>query len=80
MLCAQSNLLLETHSFTNIVQDNGPAMKQLPNDVKGFGNGPYIKVSEGEKRFNDIVKKNGHRSTKDILINELLELLKWNKL
>lgn len=55
-------------------------MKQLPNDVRGFGNGPYLKVAEGEKLFNEIVKKYGHRDTKDTLIEGLLGLLKWKKL
>lgn len=79
-ICFLSNLILETHFFTNVVQDEGPAIKQLPNGVYGFGNGPYIKVSEGKKRFKDIVKEYGHSDTKEKLIEELLALLKWNKL
>ncbi|KAL5241033.1 hypothetical protein ACI65C_008443 [Semiaphis heraclei] len=55
-------------------------MKRLQKDVQGFGNGPFLKVVEGEKRFNDIVKKYGHSLNKDTLITELLELLKWDKL
>jgi len=55
-------------------------MKRLQKDVQGFGNGPFLKVAEGEKRFNDIVKKYGHSRNKDTLITELLELLKWDKL
>ncbi|VVC27710.1 Hypothetical protein CINCED_3A010700 [Cinara cedri] len=75
-----SNSLLDIHLFTNIVQDEGPAMRHLINGVQGFGNGSYIKVTEGEKRFNGIVKKYGHSDTKNTLIKELLQLLKWNKL
>jgi len=55
-------------------------MKRLQKDVQGFGNGPFLKVTEGEKRFNDIVKKYGHSHNKDTLIEELLRLLKWDKL
>lgn len=55
-------------------------MECLSNGVRGFGNGPYLKVVEGEKRFDDIVKKYGHSDTKDTLISELLELLKWKKM
>lgn len=72
-------MIFETHFFTNCGQ-NGATMEQLPNDVRGFGNGPYLKVTEGEKLFKDIVKKYGHKNTRDILIEELLGLLKWNKL
>lgn len=54
-------------------------MVHLPNGVLGIGNGPFIKVTEGEIRFNNIVKKYGHRHTRDVLIQELLELLKWDK-
>lgn len=79
-LCVYSKSSLETHLFTNIVQDEGPAMKRLLNGVLGFGNGTFLKVTEGEKCFNDIVKKYGHSNTKDILIKKLLQLLKWNKL
>lgn len=75
-----SKLSLETHFFTNYVQDEGPAMKQLSKGVYGFGGGPFLKVTEGEKRFRDIVKEYGHSKTKDILIEQILELLKWNKL
>lgn len=80
VVCVQSRLSLETHFFTNFVQDGGPPMKHLQNGVQGFGNGPFLKVAEGKKRFNDIVKKYGHSHNKDILINELLGLLKWDKL
>ncbi|XP_060836205.1 transport and Golgi organization protein 2 isoform X2 [Rhopalosiphum padi] len=71
---------LETHYFTNFVQDEGPALKHIQNGVQGFGNGPFLKVAEGEKLFNDIVKKYGHSNHKDTLIKELLRFLKWNKL
>lgn len=71
---------LETHIFTNFVQDKGPATKLVQNGVHGFGNGPFLKVAEGEKRFKDIVKKYGHSHSKDTLIKELLGLLKWDKL
>jgi len=54
-------------------------MEYLPNGVHGFASGPFLKVIEGKKRFNDIVKKYGHSDTKDTLIDELLGLLKWNK-
>lgn len=70
---------MEMYLYTNIVQDGGSPIKRLPNGVQGFGNGRYLKVVEGEKRFNDIVKKYGHSDTKDTLISELLELLKWKK-
>lgn len=55
-------------------------MQNLPNGVRGFGNGPFLKVTQGEKMFNDIVQKYGHSNTKDLLIEKLLGLLKWNKL
>lgn len=55
-------------------------MVHVPNGVQGFGNGPFLKVTEGEIRFHDIVKKYGHSHTRDALIQELLELLKWDKL
>lgn len=55
-------------------------MEQLPNGTRGFGGGPFLKVAEGEKLFKNIVKKYGHRDTKDKLIEELLVLLKWKKL
>ncbi|XP_022182250.1 transport and Golgi organization protein 2 homolog isoform X2 [Myzus persicae] len=80
MITITMKLSLETHFFTNFVQDGGPPMKHLQNGVQGFGNGPFLKVAEGKKRFNDIVKKYGHSHNKDILINELLGLLKWDKL
>lgn len=54
-------------------------MKHLTNGVQGIGNGPFFKVTEGEKRFNNIVKEYGHNDTKDKLIEELLKLLKWDK-
>lgn len=75
-----SKLFLETHFFTNFTQDEGPGMMYLPNGVRGFGNGPYLKVAEGEKLFNDIVKKYGHSHSRDVLIQELLGLLRWEKL
>lgn len=74
-----SKLSLETHFYSNYVQDEGPAMKHLSNGVYGFGGGPYLKVTEGEKRFKNIVKKYGQSKTKHILIEQILELLKWNK-
>lgn len=55
-------------------------MQQIVNGVQGFGNGAYLKVAKGEKRFDNIVKKYGHSNTKDALIKNLLQLLKWNKL
>jgi len=55
-------------------------MKHLQNGVRGFGNGPFLKVAEGEKRFNGIVRKYGHSHHKHTLIKELLGLLKWDKL
>jgi len=55
-------------------------MKHLQNGVQGFGNGPFLKVAEGEKHFNYIVKKYGHSHNKDTLIKKLLKLLKWDKL
>ncbi|XP_029347454.1 transport and Golgi organization protein 2 homolog isoform X3 [Acyrthosiphon pisum] len=75
-----SKLSLETHFFTNFVQDEGPPLKHLQKYVQGFGNGPFLKVAEGEKRFNDIVKKYGHSHYRDTLIKELLGVLKWDKL
>jgi hypothetical protein len=54
-------------------------VESLPNGVQGFGNAPFLKVANGERRFNEIVKKYGHSNTKDILIEELLNLLKWDK-
>lgn len=54
-------------------------MERLSNGIHGFASGPFLKVIEGKKRFNDIVKKYGHSDTKDILIEELIGLLKWNK-
>lgn len=55
-------------------------MEDLNNCVRGFGNGPFLKVAEGEKRFKNIVQNYGHPETKYTLIEELLGLLKWNKL
>lgn len=66
--------------FTNVLQNEGSAIEHLNNCVQGFGNGPFIKVAEGEKRFKSIVQKYGHPETKSTLIEELLGLLKWNKL
>lgn len=71
---------MDTYFFTNCIQDEGPAIRHLPNGVQGFGGASYSKVTEGQKWFNDIVKKYGHSETKDILIEKLLKLLKWNKL
>lgn len=75
-----SKQFLDIHFFTNCVQDDDQAMEHLPNGVHGFASGPFLKVIEGKKRFNDIVKKYGHSDTKNMLIEELLGLLKWNKL
>ncbi|XP_025424484.1 transport and Golgi organization 2 homolog isoform X2 [Sipha flava] len=75
-----SESFLETHFFTNCIKDdNGLKVESLPNGVQGFGNAPFLKVANGERRFNEIVKKYGHSNTKDILIEELLNLLKWDK-
>ncbi|XP_050424798.1 transport and Golgi organization protein 2 homolog isoform X3 [Adelges cooleyi] len=74
-----SHSLIETSLLTNISFPNNPEIEHIPNGVKGFGNGNYQKVAQGEKRFNDIVRKYGHNSCKDKLIQELLGLLKWDK-
>lgn len=65
--------------FTNNRQNENPPMVHLPNGVHGFGSGPFLKVIEGKKRFNDIVSKYGHNDTKEMLLKELLSLLKWKK-
>lgn len=50
---------------------------------RGWGNSipdrPFSKVNAGTSRFKDIVEIYGKTEDKDILIQELLSLLKWNK-
>lgn len=41
---------------------------------------PYQKAREGKKRFEEIIKKCGSIDKKDELVNELLKLLKWDKM
>jgi uncharacterized protein with NRDE domain len=51
--------------------------------ARGWGNSlldrPYCKVKAGISRFSDIVEAYGNIEDKDILVQELLSLLKWNK-
>ncbi|XP_050549081.1 transport and Golgi organization 2 homolog isoform X2 [Daktulosphaira vitifoliae] len=70
---------IETYLLTNDDSSNHPVMTNIPDGVKGYGNEAFQKVSEGEKRFNTIVKSYGKNTTKLKLIEELLDLLKWNE-
>lgn len=75
------DLSFDSHSYTNVKRGNAdePPLKRLANGIQGFGNGAYLKVTEGEKRFAEIVRKYGHSNTKDRLIERLLGLLKCTK-
>jgi len=50
---------------------------------RGWGNSlldrPYNKVKAGISRLKDVVEAYGNTEDKDILVQELLSLLKWNK-
>ncbi|KAJ9576904.1 hypothetical protein L9F63_006522 [Diploptera punctata] len=66
---------------------NGAGFSKIPEKVgtgtKGWGNSipgnPFRKVSAGTARFKEIIEAHGNTENKDILIQELLSLLKWNK-
>lgn len=50
---------------------------------RGWGNSildrPFCKVKAGTSRFKEIVEAHGKTEDKDVLVQELLSLLKWNK-
>jgi uncharacterized protein with NRDE domain len=50
---------------------------------RGWGNSildrPFCKVNAGTARLQDIVEAYGKKEDKDILVQELLSLLKWDK-
>jgi hypothetical protein len=66
---------------------NASGCKSQPENVgsgaKGWGNSildrPFCKVNAGISRLKDIVETYGKTEDKNILVQELLSLLKWNK-
>lgn len=57
--------------------------ENIGSGTRGWGNSvpdrPFSKVNAGTSRFKDIVEIYGKTEDKDILIQELLSLLKWDK-
>lgn len=69
------------HHYTN---GTLTGVTELTDNVLAISNSsidqPYQKAKEGKKRFEEIIRKKGSVDKKEELVNELLMLLKWDKM